>query len=183
MINGKNVYLRLPELTDLEAIYELANTEENRGFLNFYRPMSKIEEENWIKHKIEEAGKGNAYVFAIMDKQTNGFLGVCELFNIDKIARLGTIGITLNKKNQEKGMGTEALKLVLKWGFESLNLNLIIIDAISNNERALHVYKDKLKFKHEATLRNRKYKNGKYYDFYILSMTKEEYEEMYGGKE
>lgn len=183
MINGKNVYLRLPELTDLEELYELANTEENRDFLNFYRPMSKIEEENWIKSCSDRASKGDAYPFVIIEKDTNKVVGTTDIDNIDKIARTGVLGITIKKEFQNKGYGPETLKLLMKWGFETLNLNLIIIDAISNNERAVHVYKDKLKFKHEATLRSRKYKNGKYYDYHILSMTKEEYEEMYGGKE
>jgi RimJ/RimL family protein N-acetyltransferase len=180
MINGENVYLRMPELTDLEAIYELANIEENRDFLNFYRPLSKMEEESWIKSCSEKAGKGDSYTFVIIEKNTNKVVGTTDINNIDIIPGTGVLGITIKKEFQNKGYGPETLKLLLKWGFKTLNLNLIIIEAIGNNERAVHVYKDKLKFKHEATLRNRKYKNGKFQDYHILSMTKEEYEEIYG---
>jgi RimJ/RimL family protein N-acetyltransferase len=164
MINGKNVYLRLPELTDLEELYELANTEENREFLGFYRPMSKIEEENWIKSRTERAGNGSGYTFAIIERKTNKFVGTSDIDGIDKIARTGFLLITLKKEFQNKGYGPEAIKLLLKWGFESLNLNLIIIGAITNNDRSIHVYGDKLKFKLEAKMRDRFYKKGKYYD-------------------
>ena len=183
MINGKNIYLRMPEMNDLEAIYELANTEENRAFLNMYRPLSKIDEENWIKGVTEKASKGADYGFVIVEKKGNEIVGSTGIHEVNNIAKTGEIGITIRKKFQEKGYGPEAIKILLKWGFNSLNLELIEIGAVGNNERALHVYKDKLKFKHEATLRKRNYKNGKYYDQHVLSMTKEEYEKMYGGKE
>lgn len=183
MINGENIYLRMPELTDLEEIYKLTNTEENRDFFYFYRPMSKIDEENWIKSMNEEAKKNTAHAFVIVNKNTNEFLGVCKIIDINMINKFGTIGIRLKLNNQDKGIGTEAIKLLLKWGFETLNLNLIVIEAMENNERALHIYKDKLKFKYEGKLRNRFYKNGKYLDYHIFSITKQEYEEIYGEKE
>ena len=183
MINGKNVYLRLPELSDLEELYELANIEENRDFLNFHRPMSRIDEDNWIKGVTEKASKGADYGFVIVEKKSQKVVGTTGIHNIKNIERMGTIGITIKKEFQEKGYGPEAIKLLLEWGFNTLNLNLIEIEAFSNNERAIHVYKDKLKFKEEAKLRMRHYKNGKYLDSVVLSMTKKEYEKMYGGKE
>jgi RimJ/RimL family protein N-acetyltransferase len=182
MINGKNVYLRMPELTDLEAIYELANIEENRDFLNMYRPLSKIEEESWIKDCTDKARIGEKYRFVVVDKKTNNVVGNCEIGHIDNIRRVAEIGITLNDKSQNKGFGPEALKLLLKYGFMTLNLNLIEIGAISSNDRAIHVYKDKLKFKEDARLRQRHYKNGKYYDDVILSMTREEYDKLYSSE-
>jgi len=182
MINGKNVYLRMPELTDLQDIYDLVNIEENRSFLNIYRPMSKIEEENWIKDCTDKARTGEKYRFVIIDRKTNKVVGNCEIGSIDSIRRTAEIGITLNTKSQNKGYGPEALILLLKYGFMTLNLNLIEIGAISNNERAIHVYKDKLKFKEDARLRMRHYKNGKYHEDVILSMTREEYNKLYGSE-
>lgn len=180
MINGKNIYLRMPELSDMEEIYELANNEENRNFLNLFRPMSKTDEESWVRKCTERAANLNAFSFVIVEKKTNNIVGTCGIDHIDMIARNGTIGILLREKFQNKGFGPEAITLLLKYGFMTLNLNLIEIGALSNNERAIHVYKDKLKFKEEARLRERKYKNGKYYDVLILSMTKKEYEQLYG---
>lgn len=178
MINGKSVYLRLPELSDLEELYELANNEENRSFLNFHRPMSKIDEENWIRGVTEKASKGVDYGFVIVEKKSNKVVGTTGIHNIKQIQRMGTIGITIKKEFQEKGYGPESIKLLLKWGFDTLNLNLIGIEAFSTNERAIHVYRDKLKFKEEARLRMRHYKNGKYLDSVVLSMSREEYDEM-----
>ena len=120
--------------------------------------------------------------FVVVDKETNIVVGNCEIGHIDSIRRIAEIGITLNNKYQNKGFGPEALTLLLKYGFMKLNLNLIEIGAISNNERAIHVYKDKLKFKEDARLRMRHYKNGKYYDDVTLSITREEYDKIYGSE-
>lgn len=182
MINGERIYLRLPELSDLEEIYELANIEKNRDFLKFYRPMSKSDIESWIKFLTEKANAGSAYTFVMINKKNNKVMGTTGFDKIEMITRVGDLGITMKKEFQNKEYGTEALKLLMKWGFETLNLNLITIEAFSNNERAIHVYKDKLKFKEDARLRMRHYKNGKYLDNVILSMTREEYNEIYGEK-
>jgi len=183
MINGENVYLRLPELSDLEVIYKMANIEENRVFLNLSRPLSKMDEESWIKKGTENANNGSAYSYLIVEKKSDKVVGNCLIDIKSNFAKVAEIGLLLDLEHQNMGYGPEAIKLLLKYGFNNLNLNLIVIEAFSNNERAIHVYKDKLKFKEEARLRMRHYKNGKYLDSVVLSMNKEEYEEIYGGKE
>jgi RimJ/RimL family protein N-acetyltransferase len=179
MINGERIYLRLPEKEDIKDIYNLINDEENRNFIGQYRPFSFKDEEDWVEKCAKEAKNGTSFGYVIVEKKTQKLIGTLGFNKINYINRVGDMGITIKKEFQNKGYGPEAIKLLLKWGFESLNLNLIIIGAIANNDRSIHVYGDKLKFKLEAKMRDRFYKKGKYYDYYEFSMSKEEYEEMY----
>ncbi|MGC8924260.1 MAG: GNAT family N-acetyltransferase [Candidatus Micrarchaeia archaeon] len=177
MISGSKVLLRMPEKEDLEFVYDLANAEENRQFVGIYRPMFKKEEEDWITSTMQKAANGTDYVFIIIDKKTKRPIGNCGIHGIDPISRYGRIGI--HPKLQNKGYGTDAIKAILKFGFESLNLHIIYISAIENNKRAIHLYKEKLKFRYEATLRDRHYKNGRYLGEIVFSMTKDEWEKLY----
>ena len=42
---------------------------------------------------------------------------------------------------QDKGYGSEAIKAVLEYGFNTLNLDKITLRVFPNNARAIHVYK------------------------------------------
>ncbi len=84
--------------------------------------------------------------------------------NCDFINRTATLGIFIGDKDyRNEGYGTEAIKLILDYGFNYLNLNNIKLDLMSFNERALKCY-IKCGFKEYGRRRNCKYINGKYYD-------------------
>lgn len=61
--------------------------------------------------------------------------------------RIGTVGIFIgDENNRSNGYGTEALKLLLDYGFNYLNLNNIMLAVKSFNERAIKCY-EKVGFK------------------------------------
>ena len=78
------------------------------------------------------------------------------------------------KEYRSKGIGTEVAKLLLEYGFNSLNLNRIWVGNISNNIAAIKSV-DKLGFKVEGILRSSIYKNSKYHDVIIRGILKDEY--------
>ncbi len=182
MLIGSKVFLRAVEKSDLKFLHELINDPKNRQFLSVFRPMSMMDEEEYVERAHKNAVEGKEFSFMICDKKYKKPVGNCGIFRIKNIAKNGEIGITLLKKYQNKGYGTDAIRTLLEFGFESLNMHLIQISALSSNERAVHVYKDKVGFRYDATLRERIYKNGKYVDHVILSMTKKEWIKKYGGE-
>lgn len=180
MINGTNIYLRMPELTDLDRLHILRNQEENWPFVRQYRPLSKEENVEWIKKATEKAQKMSDYKFVIVEKNKNEIIGVANANEVNFINRTTKLSIILMKEFQNEGYGTEALKLLIDFSFNSLNLKLVIIDVMSNNDRGIKVYEEKIKFKKDGTLRRRGYESNEYHDKIYLSMTREEYNEMYG---
>lgn len=180
MINGERIYLRLPEMSDLDRLHTLRNQEENWTFLKQYRPMSKEESVEWIKKATEKAQNMSDYKFVIVDKEINEVIGVANLNDVNFINRNTMASIIVMNEFQNRSYGTEALKLLLDFAFNSLNLELVIIDAISLNDRSIKVYEEKLKFKREGQLRNRFYKNGNYHEHVYFSMNRKEYYEIYG---
>ena len=79
-----------------------------------------------------------------------------------------------DKRNYDKGYGTEATKLMLNHAFNNLNLNRIYLKVLEDNPRAIKIY-DKCGFKKEGVLRSAVYKNGSYKNLIIMSILKEEF--------
>jgi RimJ/RimL family protein N-acetyltransferase len=62
-----------------------------------------------------------------------------------------------------KGYGTEAVELMVKYGFEMLNMHRIWLRVFERNKRAIRTY-EKVGFIHEGQLRESDYKEGKYHN-------------------
>ena len=94
-------------------------------------------------------------------------IGTVSLENINYINRSAKLGIFIGEeKHRGKGIGKEAIQLILDYGFHYLNLNSIQLSVFAFNERAIACYK-KCGFKEVGRLREAYYLNGKYYEYYL----------------
>lgn len=77
-------------------------------------------------------------LFAIM--VGNKIVGECKLKNIDLQKRECSMGIHLqNDAVKEKGYGTQAERLILRYAFEDLGIVAVNADAALKNTRSQHV--------------------------------------------
>ena len=120
--------------------------------------------------------KDDERVFFIVRKEDDKLIGNVGLHKIDGINRRATIGIFIGKKDsRNKGYGTEAIKLILEYGFKYLNLNNIDLDVMEFNPRAIACYK-KCGFKEYGRRRKSEFLYGKYYDRVSMDILAEEFE-------
>ena len=73
-----------------------------------------------------------------------------------------------------KGYGTEATQLALKFTFEELKLNRLELEVFSHNIRGIKAY-EKAGFIKEGTLRQSLYMNNEYSDEVLMGMLQEDY--------
>lgn len=104
-----------------------------------------------------------------------GFLGMIGLVNISNENRSGEISIILHQIVRGKGYGKTAIDLLLKEGFNSLNLENIFGECYENSEYVGFWEKYcKAKKVEVYPLPRRKYYNGQYYDSIYFNFTKED---------
>ncbi len=123
----------------------------------------------WIKENLKAQRKKNrdAYRFAIdINKDV---AGVISLENIQK--HKAEIGYWLAKKYWNKGIMTEAVKLMANFGFKKLKLERIYAPIFSKNRRSAMVL-EKNGFKLEGLLRKDICKNGKFSDARLYAKLK-----------
>jgi RimJ/RimL family protein N-acetyltransferase len=130
-ISGKKIYLRGLERLDLEGEYfDWLNDREVTKFLNsggFPNTAEKMEE--YYRNIVLSADNA---MFAIIDKESDGHIGNIKLGPINWLMRIAPLGIMIgNKECWGKGYGTEAIRLVLGYAFNRLNLHKVITGIVA----------------------------------------------------
>jgi RimJ/RimL family protein N-acetyltransferase len=92
--------------------------------------------------------------------------------------RHSKLGIKIIPDYQRQGHGTEAIQWALEWGFLQANLHRIEITGFEYNNGALKLYQ-RLGFKVEGRRRECLWFEGRYWDYIIMGMLKDEWMECY----
>lgn len=117
--------------------------------------------------------------YAIIPKElSETVVGEVVLNDIDTRNRSANFRIMLlNETYFGKGYGTEATKLILKHGFESLNLHRIDLEVYDFNPRAARVY-EKAGFVREGLKRDVLFWDGEYHSAIVMSILQSEFEQL-----
>lgn len=172
---GERIYLSPRNVEDVEIFTEWMNDFFITDYTGrSYQTITLQEEKVYL-----EKEQNNKNVFAIIDVQTDEMIGNIGLHEINHINRTATLGIFIGNKNYwSKGYGTEAIQLILDFGFNYLNLNNIDLALMEFNQRALKCY-EKCGFKEIGRKRKCNFINGKYYDAILMDILAEEFTESY----
>ncbi|NHJ85291.1 MAG: GNAT family N-acetyltransferase [Asgard group archaeon] len=179
MFEGKKVKLRSFELTDLDSIMRFWNAIDLRRELGPVIPESREERAEWIRKTWENRRKGTEYIFAIEELSTGEFLGHASLRNVRAINRTASVSIAIyDSNNRSKGFGTDAMILLLKIGFDYLNLHRIGLNVFETNPRAIHVY-EKVGFTKVGIHRHTDFVEGSYVNDVAMDILEDEWREKY----
>jgi RimJ/RimL family protein N-acetyltransferase len=169
---GKKCYLSPININDAEKFTEWLNDLEIMINLQLYNSVITVEQE---KELLEKLSKEHNY--SIIEIETNELIGNCGFIDIDHLNQTAEVGIFIGNKNYwNKGYGTEALKLLLDYGFKALNLNNVLIRVYSFNERAIKCY-EKTGFKIIGKRREALRCGNKTYDILYMDIISKEYYE------
>jgi len=125
---------------------------------------------------LDEVSKDQSHIFSIVNLETDTAIGRCLLFNIDHLNRQATLGIVIGEKEYwGKGYGQDAIKLLLDYGFNLLNLNSIMLGTFSFNERAQACFR-KAGFKEIGRRRQARIIGEKKFDLVLMDMLANEFE-------
>jgi len=171
MIIGKLVELVPVKREYIDKYLEWLNDSEIQEFLLIYRPLTRDEEEQWFSNL---KNRENHILFSILNREGNQLIGNCGI-TINWKDKSGVLGILIGEKDfQNKGYGTEAMKLLVNYSFNTLNLHRVELETFSFNHRAIKSYK-KVGFIEEGRKRQAIFANGKYHDRIIMGILRKEW--------
>jgi ribosomal-protein-alanine N-acetyltransferase len=126
LLSGR-LKLRFIELSDLHSIHCLHSLPETDEFNTLGIPENGEETKTIIESWISAHGQEEIlnYTFAIEEINTNLFIGLFGLKLWANKHRRGEIWYKLHSDHWGKGYATEALNLILDFGFDTLNLHRI----------------------------------------------------------
>lgn len=171
-VEGKNVYLSPMNTEDYELYTKWMNDHKVTDFLsNTSRVYTLESEKKWLEDMV----LGNNVSFAIVKSENDELLGNIALHNPNYIDGIAELGIFLGEEeNKSKGYGSEAIKLLLGFAFNTLNMNNVMLRYFSFNKRAKKCY-EKCGFKEFGVRHNAKHINNEFYDEVYMEVTREEY--------
>jgi len=171
-VDGERVYLSPMNIEDVEIYTKWMNDFSVTDGLGMSARITSLESE---KNYIESLTKHGEYQFAIVDKNTDALIGNGGFSNINHINKTAEVGLFIGEEDmRNKGLGTEALGLLVKYGFEYLNLNNIMLRVYSFNERAFKCYK-KCGFKEFGRRHKALPLKNKWYDIVYMEILREDY--------
>jgi RimJ/RimL family protein N-acetyltransferase len=137
-IIGKKCYLSPMSLDDTEQYTIWLNDLEVTKTLSIFRINITINSEYEIIEKISRE-----HNYAIVDIKNDKLIGNVGLVGLDHLHRTAEIGIFIGDKTYwNKGYGSEAMSLLLKYSFTHLNLRNIMLRVFAYNEKAIKCYEN-----------------------------------------
>lgn len=136
-----------------------------------YLFVSEAREKKWIEDTIFHCAD---IKLAVCLTDNNLHIGNVYLTDINYVNRTAESHIMIgNQAYWGQGLGSEALKLILKYGFEERGLNRVYAHINADNAASLRLH-EKCGYQREGVLRQAIFKNGRFKDVVVMSILKEE---------
>jgi RimJ/RimL family protein N-acetyltransferase len=127
----------------------------------------------WVEKELEKAT--DMYWFAIRTLEDDRLLGDITLSVINWGSHEAFVGIAIGERGfWGQGYGTDAMRLILRYGFMELNLRRILLTVFEFNQRALRSY-EKAGFQLEGHQRQSMQREGRRWDILYLGILREEW--------
>ncbi len=173
MISGKKVRLRAFREDDLKNVLAWLNNPAVTRYLSSMRPWSVVEERGWLDRAMRnDDPTAVTYVIESADGEYAGSIG---LMHIDGRNRRAEVGVVISRpEDWGRGMGSEAMILMLRHAFEEMNLHRVTLRVYTFNERAQRSYV-KIGFVEEGRLREDTYRHGAWHDTVLMGILADEF--------
>lgn len=173
MFEGKYVKLRALEQEDLKLLRDWRNRGHVRKTTREYRLLNMIHQKKWFE-LIHGENPPKHIMFGIMTKNQK-ISGVTGLTYIDWKNKHSEISIYMSNKNWQKTKeAKDTINLMLKYGFEELNLHRLWVEIFQISEENMELF-EKMNFKKEGILRDKVWRSGKWWNSFIYSKLSSEY--------
>lgn len=165
----ERLLLRSITVNDVNEIFFLRSNKELLTYLD-KAPEKSVEETLAFIESIQKNIENNdSILWGISLKETGIIVGTICYWRIEKQHYRAEIGYVLNQAQQGKGIMDEAIKAVLKYGFETMQLHSVEANINPANASSRKVL-IKNGFIKEAFFKENYYYNGKFIDSEIYSL-------------
>lgn len=174
-LETERLELRLFNDNDAEDLYEVCSDDLVTKFLAFDTYTSIDDAHKRLEFLKEEYAKlEEPPVWAIVLKETGKVIGSINYLHVKEKHGRAEVGYLLGREYWNRGIMTEALRAVLKFGFEDMGLNKVIVCCDTRNVGSYRVM-EKNGLVLEGILRQDRFSKGEFVDIKTYSMLKEEY--------
>jgi ribosomal-protein-alanine N-acetyltransferase len=167
MIETQRLLLRSFSIDDLDAFAALNADPDVMRYIGDGRPQSMEQTQIRLNAVLDHWKQHGFGLFTAIEKSSGEFVGFCGLKYLDTSSEI-EVGYRLAKKFWGFGLATEAARVSLRYGFETLRLDRIVAVVQPENGASCRVI-EKIGLRYV--------KNARFYDTDVryYAITREEY--------
>ncbi len=140
-MKSEHIYLRPLEPEDIDFLYQWENDPDVWKVSNTITPYSKFILKQYIETSHLSIFETKQIRFIIVLSDTNRPIGTIDLFDFDPYNRRAGIGVLIyDKENRQRGYASEALKLIIEYGFKTLDLHQLYCNVNPKNKASMRLF-------------------------------------------
>ncbi|BDG10243.1 GNAT family N-acetyltransferase [Anaeromyxobacter paludicola] len=171
-LEGARVRLRPLVRADAPALAGFVNEPSVRRTALLAGPVSVRDEEEFV---LRVRASTVDAVFGIETLDERRLVGVTGLHAIDRTSRAAQFGIFIGLPALwNRGLGTDATRVVVRHGFEALQLHRIWLHVFSENLAGVRCY-EKVGFVREGLLREAVFHEGRHHDLVTMALLRRDW--------
>lgn len=156
---------------DAADMFEYASRPEVSEYLLWNPHATQRFTKNYLHFLQTQYMTKNFYDWAVTLRSSEKMIGTCGFTSFDLANNSAEVGYVLSSSYWGQGIAPEALKKIIHFGFQELDLHRICARIMDGNSRSESVAK-KCGMTHEATMRDLLYVKGIYRTIKIYSILK-----------
>ena len=170
-----SVYLRAAERDDIPLFVRWFNDYRTSRTLGLRAPMSVAMEEQWFERAVADQGK-TGYHFVACRFADDRPIGTVGLFDLDLTNGNAGLGISIgDEADRGRGHGSDSLRALLRFAFDSLRLERVWLEVYDFNPDARRLY-ERVGFVEEGISRHAIFREGSYRDIHRMAILRTEWE-------
>ena len=174
-LHTERLILRKMRLEDAEDLFEYTSDPEVAKYVT-WEPHKSIEDSiNFLNSVLTKYNKKEVSEWGIVYKENNKLIGTCGYGLWVPKHSLAEIAYAMGREYWGKGLMTEAIKEVIRFGFEKMDLNKIYARCFVENIGSYKVL-EKAGMKFEGILREQMFIKGRFRDLKLYSILRREYD-------
>lgn len=186
MMNPEDIFSNLPQLEterlilrkmvmdDAADMFEYASDPEVTRFVAWQPHESLEDSKDYLSFVVGQQEKGEVANWGMVLKENNKFVGTCGYIWWSPEHSLAEIGYAMSRRYWNMGLMTEAVKEVIRFGFDVMVLNRLEAQHEVHNEASGRVMQ-KAGMKFEAVLKQRVFAQGQYHDVKLYAILRSEF--------
>lgn len=142
ILEGNIIKLRALEPSDIDLIYSWENNTSNWLVSNTLTPFSKYILKKYISNSYKDIFEAKQLRLMI-DLKTESYktVGTIDLFDYDPFHQRAGVGILIAENNdRHKGFADEALKILINYAFNTLNIHQLYCNITKNNAISIKLF-------------------------------------------
>ena len=140
ILSDENIHLRALEPEDLNFLFTIENDESFWEVSSTQTPFSRFILEQYIANSHQDIFEAKQLRLIIEDNNTKKNVGIIDLFDYSPQHKRAGIGILIIESEQNKGFASQALKLLIDYSFELLDLHQLFANISSENDKSLKLF-------------------------------------------